>query len=201
MATPIDIKAALLKLDVSNDNHWTAEGLPRLDTVKMLVGDQSVTREQATQAIPGFTRIGAVQPVASERVTPTTAPVMIAVPIAAQSAPEALLGDPELERLWNELQDAKNVYQDMSVYKGKFEREYAEQAAKVDKLNAAYEKLVPPETITDAVQGYHESRKVQMAVQAEKAKNWKALNLNLRDIVPQKAPVDAIRNTRRRRSA
>lgn len=47
---------ALKKLDVNNDNHWTADGLPRLDTVKMLAADQTITRDQVAAAAPGFSR-------------------------------------------------------------------------------------------------------------------------------------------------
>ena len=50
------IVEALLKLDVKNDNHWTADGLPRLDTVKMLASDQTLTRDSVTAAAPGFSR-------------------------------------------------------------------------------------------------------------------------------------------------
>jgi hypothetical protein len=50
------IITALKALDVSNDNHWTADGLPRLDTVKMMASDQSLTREAVSEAAPGFTR-------------------------------------------------------------------------------------------------------------------------------------------------
>lgn len=50
------IVEALLKLDVKNDNHWTADGLPRLDTVKMLASDQALTRDSVAAAAPGFSR-------------------------------------------------------------------------------------------------------------------------------------------------
>lgn len=50
------IVEALLKLDVANDNHWTADGLPRLDTVKMLASDQALTRDSVAAAAPGFSR-------------------------------------------------------------------------------------------------------------------------------------------------
>lgn len=53
------IVEALLKLDVKNDNHWTADGLPRLDTVKMLASDQALTRDSVAAAAPGFSRITA----------------------------------------------------------------------------------------------------------------------------------------------
>lgn len=50
------IKEALKKLDTTNDNHWTVDGLPRIDTVKMLAADQSITREVLDAEVPGFNR-------------------------------------------------------------------------------------------------------------------------------------------------
>lgn len=47
---------ALKKLDVSNDNHWTVDGQPRLDTVKMLAADPSVTRDTLNEIAPDFNR-------------------------------------------------------------------------------------------------------------------------------------------------
>lgn len=47
---------ALGKLDPSNDNHWTAEGQPRLDTMKMLMADGSLTRAMIDEHVPGYTR-------------------------------------------------------------------------------------------------------------------------------------------------
>ena len=46
---------ALLKLDVNNDDHWTDEGLPRLDAMKDLLGE-TVSRVDVTNAAKGFTR-------------------------------------------------------------------------------------------------------------------------------------------------
>lgn len=51
---------ALKALDVSNDNHWTADGLPRLDTIKMLAGDPTLTREKVAFAAPGYIRSAAI---------------------------------------------------------------------------------------------------------------------------------------------
>lgn len=50
------ITEALSKLDPNNDNHWTQDGLPRLDTVKILAGNPSLTREAVTAAAPNFNR-------------------------------------------------------------------------------------------------------------------------------------------------
>lgn len=52
----MQIKDALKKLDVKNDNHWTDDGLPRVDTIRLLVGDQTVTREHITREYPTFNR-------------------------------------------------------------------------------------------------------------------------------------------------
>lgn len=46
----------LLKLDPKNDNQWTQEGLPKVDVLKFLSGGETWTREQITEAAPGFTR-------------------------------------------------------------------------------------------------------------------------------------------------
>lgn len=50
-----DILEALLGLSPDNDEHWTADGLPRLDAVENLLG-ASVTRKQLTNAAPDFNR-------------------------------------------------------------------------------------------------------------------------------------------------
>ena len=55
-----ELKDALLKLDVGNDNHWTGDGLPRIETVKMLASNPAVTREMIAEAAPGFSRATAV---------------------------------------------------------------------------------------------------------------------------------------------
>jgi hypothetical protein len=47
---------AVRKLDVGNDNHWTADGQARIDTVKMLAADQSIDRAAIEAAAPGFKR-------------------------------------------------------------------------------------------------------------------------------------------------
>lgn len=50
------ILEALNKLDPQNDNHWTADGQPRLDTLKMFAGEQALTRDAVAEAAPGFCR-------------------------------------------------------------------------------------------------------------------------------------------------
>lgn len=49
------IRDALANLDVENDDQWTAEGMPRLDVVKEVVGT-AVSRADITAAAKSFTR-------------------------------------------------------------------------------------------------------------------------------------------------
>lgn len=65
------IKEALTKLDVTNDDHWTSEGLPRLDVMKDLVGSP-VGRAQITSAAKGFTRSTPVIDADSDKVEVTS---------------------------------------------------------------------------------------------------------------------------------
>lgn len=85
----MNILEALKALDTKNDNHWTADGLPRLDTVKMMAGDQSITRDQVSAAAPGFQRSNAADYTPPE--TPAT-PAQAAQP-AAQPQQAAGQGD------------------------------------------------------------------------------------------------------------
>lgn len=52
------IREALLKLDSANEEHWTTEGLPRLDVMKDLVGE-AVSRADITGAAKSFSRSNA----------------------------------------------------------------------------------------------------------------------------------------------
>lgn len=48
--------AALGQLDPKNVNHWTADGKPKIETVKFLSKGQSFTREEIESVAPGFAR-------------------------------------------------------------------------------------------------------------------------------------------------
>jgi hypothetical protein len=77
---------AVKQLDGTNDNHWTADGLPRLETVRMLASDPSLSREQVEEAAPGFKR---PKPEAAAP-TPPAAP---AAPAAAETPAAPAAGE------------------------------------------------------------------------------------------------------------
>lgn len=55
-ATRVQIIAALKQLDVGNDGHWTSEGAPRMETMRLLTGDGLLDRQSVSAAADGFMR-------------------------------------------------------------------------------------------------------------------------------------------------
>jgi hypothetical protein len=55
-ATKEDIVKALIQLDSGNDQHWTDDGLPRVDVVQTILKDPDVRRKDINDAQPGFSR-------------------------------------------------------------------------------------------------------------------------------------------------
>lgn len=51
----MDIKEALSKLDTLDNDQWTADGAPKIETVKELLG-RAVTRQEIVDAAPKFSR-------------------------------------------------------------------------------------------------------------------------------------------------
>lgn len=70
-----DLKDALRKLDVNNDDHWTKGGLPLVDVVSDLYG-QPVTRAEIAEVWPEFSR----DVLRAETETPPSASVVTSAP-------------------------------------------------------------------------------------------------------------------------
>lgn len=88
---------AVNQLDRTNDNHWTADGLPRIETVRLLAGDSTLTREQVNAAAPDFKRN--VPPAPPE--APSAAPAPPAAPALAPTpvAPDTVAAGAEAPEL------------------------------------------------------------------------------------------------------
>lgn len=50
------LEEALQKLDAKNDEHWTADGLPRMEVLQELTGDDTLTRRQVSDQHANFNR-------------------------------------------------------------------------------------------------------------------------------------------------
>lgn len=215
----LDIKSALGQLDTSKDEQWTSDGLPRLDALKALTGDASLTREKVEAEAPGFTRTGTapaapVAPAAGAQPwapsvaqgAATTAAAPAAATTVAPVAPKAPAAAPipvvlTADQKQAELDAAQDAYDaaegnlseiDKYLNEGKAARVKAEAArdAALKKLEA----LLPKETQTDAVMGYLESqrklREQRGAQLTAVAQFQKEHGIKLADIIPKRAPLD-----------
>jgi len=208
------INQALAQLDVANDNHWTGDGLPRLETVKMLAGDQSITREILTQARPGFIRATAAQaaqaaqaapaaPVAPEPVA-TAGEQLAAAGTPSAVAPSTVVAAPpvagavldnndELEAkladLKAQLADEVATAQGLSEDVAKASAAYAGQVRVIDAIREQIN-LINPAKQSDAIRGYLNRQKAVLQERGAKAQRLKDSGINLKDILPTRAPID-----------
>jgi hypothetical protein len=86
----MNLSEAIARLDNTNDEHWTADGLPRIDAIHTLTGDETITRKQVTDAVPGYTRM-----IASQRASvpqPDATPSATDPSTPASNAPPAPTG-------------------------------------------------------------------------------------------------------------
>lgn len=204
------LAAALSQLDSSNPNHWTAEGLPRLDTLKMLAGDPSLTREQVTAAAPGYTRENRVvniegDPAAAPPAAPTPVPPAPPASVTTQGgddgADDAHAGgavaqdgaDPAAGQgaapEESELAGAQRALDEALAREAEAKRAVAQATATLDRLLEADAKSRPATSGADAVQGYLKSQ--QAAREARGARLLELKGIPLKDILPKPAPIDA----------
>ncbi len=198
------IVAALGQLDKENPNHWTAEGLPRLDTVKLLAGDQSLTRDAINAAAPGFSRAGTVPsdaaPVApvtpaapvegaagtdtqpstqdADKADVVTAPAPPPAPVEALKASEQKPFSPEdLAAAKEDLEGVEVEIAEIDKWLAKATAERAALRLKKDDLVIRIDKMQPRDSLANEVQQYHASQLKlldQRASQIGKARAFQA---------------------------
>lgn len=218
MSQSNSIQAALAKLDVSNDNHWTSDGLPRLDTVKMLAGDASITREAVTAAWPGFTRTAAAQgaqppeaamaPASTEETV--QAPTAVTPPATNDEDPDNAPDDANSGRSGSvaqqtqstEVQAVVNVDDRLGAAQAELvvlakakadaDKAYAAKVAEVDALLIEQESSDSADTNQAAIGRYLDTQKANGQERARKIAALKGIDLSA--ILPKKAPIDAVRS-------
>lgn len=171
------ILEALGKLDPSNDNHWTNDGLPRIDTVRMLAADPTITRETITAEAPNFSRqtVAAVQP----PVTATTK--------TTESSKEEVVNYDKL------ISEAQEGVQEILRVRDEVQAELNKRQDKLDALINAKHAAGSGESNDDAIQSYLNSQKGVLTERARRAKVLKESGVTLADIqalIPQAAPID-----------
>ena len=201
------ITEALSKLDPNNDNHWTSDGLPRIDTVKMLAGNPALTREMITAEVPNFSRqtaaVAALQAAAGTTNTPAAeTPV---VPLVTETAPQEQ----------TQVATAENVvkYYDQLIAQAQDELQAAittreEAQVIVSEKQNALDNLIndryasgAAENPMDAISGYLAS---QQNVLQERARRHAVLvesgvTLNdIQNLIPQRAPLDVALSSKKK---
>lgn len=196
------IKQALAKLDVNNDNHWTAEGQPRIDTVKMLASDQTITRDDITKASPEFTRETATAALTQAPVAQTgqgsagadsnEPPVDNQPPAIQETA--VIVAPVNLDEYDAAIADAWEAVDEMNQARVKFDEEYAKRVKAYDAAVDAKVQAGAGETVVNAIQGYHESQKRLLQARADRGRTLQEAGLTAKDLsalLPGRSPIDA----------
>jgi hypothetical protein len=206
------ILEVLRKMDVANDNHWTADGQPRLDTVKMLAGNPAITRELVEAAAPGFTRVTAATytpPAAQAQQASNAAPVGATAPatdtpaareatgqgegdsgatfspqVPEQPEMDELAGDPadEVQTLAEELEKADARVEEVRAIMVKVTDELNARVAHADALRLKYESAQPANSNALAIQDYFASVDAAAAARAGRRRILVESGLDIKEL-------------------
>lgn len=208
---PEQIFAALQKLDVNNDSHWTQDGMPRLETVRLFAANQALTRDDITKSAPDFTRLVAYNTQQASQAAPAT--VTAAVPQTQPSAQDTqAVGQSAVDPVPSaaaEFCDMTNVEQLAAVEEELAQLDkYMETAKKhrtklqlrKDDLVSAIDKETPRHSNQHDIQAYLRSQNKLLEQRAAQIANVKKvegeLGARLSDLVPKRAPIDAAMSRR-----
>lgn len=213
------ILSALLQLDTNNDDHWTSDGLPRMDAVEAIVGNKGITRQQVTAAKPGFSRAVAAQAPAPAQAPQVQGgegngdPADKSAPAPAQATGDGdtggdAAGEAQQQEMEGELVSESETRQALGQAKAELQelakaRNEAVQAyeAKVQEVDALNDQLIAEEgveTPTEAIQGYLAKQRELLADRAQRMKAIKESGVNLADLQRGlKSPLDVALKGRR----
>jgi len=167
------LKDALLQLSVENDNHWTKAGLPRLETIKFLTGDSSLTQESVAEALPGFNRESATIPfnvVKIEEVKDEVLPLTL--------SEQLVIAQLELEQI-------RKLFTDK-------EKELVAQTAVVTALAEKVSIEMGVETSENAIINFLKSQQLVLQERAARQKLIADSGINLKELAEGlKSPLDA----------
>lgn len=194
---------ALGKMDPMNDNHWTSDGMPRIDTVKFLAGDPTLTREMVTAEAPDFTRqallamqatAGATPPVVTKQTDPALAAAAAPV-VTEQAAAPVTIAQP-VERVVDydaAIDAAQRTLQAAITLRNEANDKVTEAQNALDDLINEQHASGEAETTMDVIQGYLRSQAGVLQERARRAQVLKESGVTLEDIknlIPQASPLD-----------
>lgn len=195
---------AINKLDPNNDNHWTMDGLAKLDTIKFLAGGTSVTREELEKIAPGFNRESlrayrANQPVENVNAPePTETGGGVVEPSPAEEGPEERKA--KVEAMAKEIDEQSKAILELERVHDEARKKLMDAHAKINDLNTQYQKANPPETEMDTIQKYLESEKKLGQERGEAITAFRESGVTLKDIAKMttRSALDAHLQNRKR---
>ena len=198
---------ALSKLDPLNDNHWTQDCLPRLDTLKMLTGDSTLTREVISSQFPDYKRVGAGAVVLDPVVItpPVIDPPVVIVDTSKITEDES---EDESEDEIGVIEEAvyRTELEKEQIYLTELERDYHDakasyeaQLAVVDKLILdAQNDLTPASDSQQAIRQYLSTQRLVLEERQAKMSMIKESGIDLKKLATDLvAPIDRPRPRRR----
>lgn len=175
------LKTALLSLSVENDNHWTKAGLPRLETLKFLTGDSSLTQEIVSAEIPGFNRESAKLP--QTDLVPELEPEIVVI--------KEVKVKPDTLSLSEQLIVEQVKLEEIRKASFEIEKELVLQSAIVSKLAEDVSNEFGIETSENAIISYLESQQIVLEERAAKQKMILDSGINLKELAQGlKSPLD-----------
>ena len=171
----MEILEALNQLDATNDEHWTQEGLPKLDVVSAIL-DQEVKRKEVTDAAPDFNR--EAKAAADADNTPPEPP---AEPTDEEDLKAKL--DAEIETQAKAVQDLDRALEQLK-------EEHRDARIQLKRLQLTRKQLVPQDSLGQAIRDYLDT---QIRVRTERGQRIQQLrDAGLAEIVNQTkgAPID-----------
>lgn len=188
---------AVSKLDLANDNHWTADGLPRVETLRLVAGEPSITRDNVTAALPSVTRQSLQTAQAAAAVGASTGtdapeenapaadlpPATVVIAAAGTSTLDEAFTPTEIQEatdgnLREVLSLAKEKLAELASMKAQVDRAHSEQSAEVDRLQLLTE-AEDVQNGQDPVREYLNSRQRVYEQRAERQKALVEAGLNL----------------------
>lgn len=192
------ILQALGKLDPQNDNHWTGDGLPRVETVQYFAADQSLTRGSITAAAPNFTREAAFAAATPSTVNQAQEPPVNGsgngAPAVKDDEKETSNEDDKEVTLAERLEEERKTLAEMKAVLAEVNGAIAKQQQLVNDLEEEYEAGKPRETNQMAIQGYLESQNRQRAKRAERVQELLGQGIDKKIVSSAlRSPLDAAR--------
>lgn len=159
---------ALKTLDPENNDHWTSDGLPRLDVLKNLTGTQ-VTREQITAEAKSFNRKSPT--LDSQETKPAETPEAPQAPVEASKETPAETPDEDDSDEPVDLSDEEAVEKEMQEAQEALTKAQKRHRAAVEAMDVVIAKRdarnASKTTATD-IKAFQKSQQAQREAEAKK---------------------------------